>query len=158
VIGGARGSLKKIDISGGPAQTICDLPTGFVGGSWSQDGVILFGTNTGPLFRVSPDGGSAQPVTELTTSRRETGHAWPHFLPDGRHYLYVSQNVDTRASAIFSRSLDSSQTQLVLHGASNVTYSPTGYLIYSGHGTVLAQKFDANSLRVVGAPFQSLNR
>src|SRR5205814_1866517 len=41
------GELKKMDISGGPPQTICELgPPGVsgAGGSWNQDGVILFGT------------------------------------------------------------------------------------------------------------------
>src|SRR5262249_50393761 len=83
VVGGASGSLKKIDISGGPAQTICYLPTGLVTGSWNQDGVILFGNTTGPLHRVSADDEAPQPVTKLNTSRRELGHLWPHFLPDG---------------------------------------------------------------------------
>jgi serine/threonine protein kinase len=46
VIGG-RTSLKKIDISGGPAQTICDLPNGIVSGAWNQGGVILLGDTTG---------------------------------------------------------------------------------------------------------------
>jgi len=50
VVGGAGRSLKKIDISGGPAQTICDRPPGFVGGTWNQEGVILFGGTTRPLF------------------------------------------------------------------------------------------------------------
>jgi serine/threonine protein kinase len=150
---GARNSLKKIDISGGPAQTICDLPNGAVMGSWSQDGVILFGDITGPLFRVSADGGPAQPVTELNRSRRETGHMWPYFLPDGRHFLYLAVSADARENGIFAGVLDSNQTQLVMRGTSNTSYVPPGYLIYSNQGTVLAQKFDAKSLRITGSPF-----
>jgi hypothetical protein len=149
--GGLHTKLKKIDISGGPAQTICDLPGG-VWGAWNQDGVILFGRPDVPLFHVSSDGGTPQPVTELNKSRRETGHLWPHFLPDGRHFLYVAVSADASQNGIFSGSLDSSQTQLVLRGASNVSYAPPGYLIYSSQGTVLAQRFDAKSLRVTGGP------
>src|SRR5215813_10425683 len=37
----AEGKVKKIDVSGGPAQKICDAPTGS-DGSWSSEGVILF--------------------------------------------------------------------------------------------------------------------
>lgn len=150
---GARTSLKKIDISGGPAQTICDLPNGAVTGTWNQDGVILFGNNISPLVRVSADGGTPRPVTELNKSRRETGHQWPHFLPDGRHFLYLAMSADARESSIFSGSLDSNQTQLVVRGASNVSYVPPGYLVYSSQGTILAQKFDAKSFRVTGGPF-----
>jgi Tol biopolymer transport system component/predicted Ser/Thr protein kinase len=150
---GARTRLKKIDISGGPAQTICDLPNGAVMGSWNQDGVILFGDITGPLFRVSADGGPAQPVTELNKSRRERGHMWPHFLPDGRHFLYLAVSANARDNGIFAGALDSNQTQLVMRGTSNVSYVPPGYLVYSNQGTVLAHKFDTKSLRITGGPF-----
>jgi eukaryotic-like serine/threonine-protein kinase len=157
-VGGARGSLKKIDISGGPAQTICDLPSGVVAGAWNQDGVILFGNNAGPLLRVSADGGTPQPVTELNKSRRETGHLWPHFLPGGRSFVFAAASADTSQNSVFSGSLDSSRTQLVLGGASIVSYAPPGYLVYANKGTVLAQKFDMKSLRVTGGPFPIAER
>jgi hypothetical protein len=45
----AQGKLRKIDVSGGPAQTLCDAPAG-QGGTWNRDGVILFAPNaTGVL-------------------------------------------------------------------------------------------------------------
>ena len=37
----AEGKLKKIDVTGGPPQNICDAPTG-ADGSWSPEGVILY--------------------------------------------------------------------------------------------------------------------
>src|SRR6185436_20746543 len=37
----AQGKLKKIALAGGPAQTLCDAPTGR-GGSWNREGVIVF--------------------------------------------------------------------------------------------------------------------
>jgi hypothetical protein len=37
----AQGKLKKIEVSGGPAQTLCDAPSG-EGGTWNRDGVIVF--------------------------------------------------------------------------------------------------------------------
>ena len=37
----AEGKLKKIEVSGGPPQKICDAPSG-ADGSWSPEGVILF--------------------------------------------------------------------------------------------------------------------
>ena len=49
----AGGKLKKIDISGGPAQTLCDVHGAAVGGSWNRDGVIIFAEVPGVLMRVS---------------------------------------------------------------------------------------------------------
>src|SRR6185369_920108 len=37
------GKLKKIDTIGGPPQPLADAAN--VGGSWNQDGVIVFGTS-----------------------------------------------------------------------------------------------------------------
>jgi hypothetical protein len=53
----ASGTLKRIDIAGGAAKTVANAPTGR-GGTWNQDGVILFAptngsSGTGTLYRVS---------------------------------------------------------------------------------------------------------
>ena len=37
----AQGKLKKIDVEGGPPQTLCDAPNG-CGESWNREGVIVF--------------------------------------------------------------------------------------------------------------------
>jgi hypothetical protein len=82
----ANGNLRKIAVSGGPAQTLIDGLPGIVGGTWNHDGVVLFARATGPssaIQRVSAAGGAAAPVTMVDASRQETGHLWPHFLPDG---------------------------------------------------------------------------
>ena len=62
----ADGKLKKVSVSGGPSQTICEVGVGDgEGGTWNQDGVILFPAPrktantlpTGPLYRVPSAGG-----------------------------------------------------------------------------------------------------
>src|SRR5262249_29475633 len=57
--GGGR-ILRKIDAAGGLPISICNLPTGVLaaGGTWSQEGVILIGTVSGPVYRVSDQGGA----------------------------------------------------------------------------------------------------
>src|SRR5207244_7053101 len=40
VVFDAGGKLKKIDVSGGPAQTLCAAPPPLAGGSWNRDGVL----------------------------------------------------------------------------------------------------------------------
>ena len=41
----ADAQLKKVEVSGGPVQTICDGPGGR-GGTWNKDGVIVLAPNT----------------------------------------------------------------------------------------------------------------
>src|SRR4029453_17515935 len=51
--------LKKISVSGGAPITLCDAPSGR-GGSWGEDGMIVFTPNSTvgtALLRVSSDGG-----------------------------------------------------------------------------------------------------
>src|SRR5207244_12765076 len=47
----AHGKLRKIAVSGGPPQTLCDAAAGR-GAAWSGDGVILF-TPTQKIGRAS---------------------------------------------------------------------------------------------------------
>jgi hypothetical protein len=59
----AAGKLKKIDVSGGPALTLCDAPQAR-GGSWNQDDLIVYGLYEGGLFRVPAAGGTPVALTE----------------------------------------------------------------------------------------------
>jgi hypothetical protein len=51
------------------------------------------------------DGGQRRPVLELSKSRHEIGHGWPHFLPDGKHFLYVGRSAQAGWSSIYAGSL-----------------------------------------------------
>jgi hypothetical protein len=83
--------LKRIDATGGPAQTICDAPATKGGGTWNRDGVILFsGLNASGIFQVSVAGGEPKVVLEPDKSRQETELLTPQFLPDRRHFVYSS--------------------------------------------------------------------
>jgi predicted Ser/Thr protein kinase len=83
----SEGKLKKIDTAGGPGVTLCDAPNQIVGGSWNRDGVILF-TQNGAIMRVSAAGGTPSPVI-ATPPTGQGSYAFPKFLPDGRHFLYL---------------------------------------------------------------------
>src|SRR6266850_1327220 len=49
----ADGKLKKVDVSRGQVQVLCDAPNGR-GGTWNRDGVIVFTPDSlGGLFRAS---------------------------------------------------------------------------------------------------------
>ncbi|HLZ99102.1 MAG TPA: protein kinase, partial [Steroidobacteraceae bacterium] len=62
---GGGGQLKKIEVSGGPPQTLCEA-AGVGMGSWSRDGVIVFGGSAqGPLRRVPASGGVPTDITAV---------------------------------------------------------------------------------------------
>jgi Tol biopolymer transport system component len=150
----ADGKLKKVDLSGGPPQVLCDAPNGR-GGTWSRDGVIVFTPDAlGPLFRVSSRGGSPVELTKLDVSRSESGHRWPVFLPDGNHYIFLAANFSNKPgiNAIFVGSLDSPERRLLVHARSNASYANPGYLLYLRDKALVAQPFDLKSYTLSGEP------
>jgi Tol biopolymer transport system component len=146
-----RDKLKKIDISGGVPETVCNAEIRL--GGWNQEGIILFVSQAGNVHRVSAAGGEVKPVLDLDKSRQETGQYWPHFLPDGRHFLYLSVTADAGKSGIYVASLDSKETRRLISAESNASYAPPGFLIYGRDETLMAQPFDAGKLRITGDPF-----
>ena len=83
----ADGKLKKIEAGGGPAQTLCAISGTVPGGTWNREGILLFGSvpRGGGLYKISQDGGDPIRVTTADENDQVTAHAWPQFLPDGRH-------------------------------------------------------------------------
>jgi serine/threonine-protein kinase len=77
--------LKRVDVAGGPPQSLCDTGASPPTGAWSPDGVIIF-QNDG-LMRVPAAGGDCAPLTKLDSTRGETAHRLPFFLPDRRHFV-----------------------------------------------------------------------
>jgi len=154
----AQGKLKKIDLAGGPPQTLCDAPLPR-GGTWNREGVIVFAPHvTQGLYRVSSGGGDPSPVTSLDASRQENAHRYPHFLPDGRHFLYFSRSTLPENNSIQVASLDSRTPATLLKINSNGVYVPSrgsgaGHLLFVRDGTLLAQPFDAAARKLAGDPF-----
>jgi len=145
--------LKKTDPSVGLPKVLCDAPSFPGGGAWGKSGVILFVGESGMLQRVSAESGEPRPVHEGGKAGLETGQAWPDFLPDGRHFLYLALDRDAARTGICLASLDSEERRLLIPAASSAKYAAPGFLIYSHEETLLAQRFDARSGRLAGEPF-----
>jgi dipeptidyl aminopeptidase/acylaminoacyl peptidase len=146
----AGGKLKKVDTSGGPAQTICDAPNG-ADGSWSSDGVILFdGRGTDPLLRVPAAGGVAKTEVGVDQKAGVTGVGWPEFLPDGRRYLYMVIGENPQDQMLTVGTLDSKDSKPLFKATSRVMYAEPGYLLFVREHTLVAQKFNLDSLSLEG--------
>jgi Tol biopolymer transport system component len=145
--------LKKIDVSGGPPQMLCDVGAEARGGTWNREGVIVFSPNIRvPLQRVSAAGGVPADLTTLDSSKGEYTHRWPRFLPDGRHFLYLALGAKREHNGIYVGSLESKDKRLVLVGDSGFDYGPPGYLLFVREKTLMAQRFDTSKLQVSGDP------
>jgi eukaryotic-like serine/threonine-protein kinase len=161
VVFDAGGKLKKIDISGGAIETLCDLSGFAVGGSWNSDGVIIFGTTQRGVMRVSAAGGAATPLTALDPSRKESLNDFPSFLPDGRHFIYRRLSTAPENTGIYVGSLDAEpgeqDSKKLLSTEFAATYVPSsqhdsGLILFIRDRALLAQPFDARRLELTGEP------
>lgn len=146
------GKLKRVQGVDGLSQTTISPGGSRFGAAWSRDGTIVFhGALGGPLFRVSSAGGTPEPVTRQDESRGELSHNWPSFLPDGRHFLFLSLNAKPPATQLWIGSLDSDQRTPLLEDVSNTVYVAPGFLLFTRQGALFAQRFDP-SRRVLTGP------
>jgi len=145
----ADGKLKKIDANGGPPQTLCDAPIGR-GGAWSPNGTIVFATTPVSALSTVPEvGGTPAETTQLSEADSELSHRWPHFLPDGRHFLYFARSSSPEKSGIFVGLLGSKERHLVLRNLMPGFYA-NGYLLFLRESTLMAQPFNADKLELTG--------
>jgi eukaryotic-like serine/threonine-protein kinase len=150
----AEGKLKRIGISGGTPQAVCDTQSAF-GISWSPSGELIYTPFYGsPVMRVAASGGTPAPVTALDKSAGEVAHLWPKFLSDGRRFLYFARTKQGRESHqgwIASGSLDSRQSRRI-RPADELIGVAEGRLLFVAAGTMYAQPFDEKTLTVREEP------
>ncbi len=153
----AGGKLKKVDIAGGPVQTLCDLPGVLLGGAWTPDGTLILGSIPGPILRVPSGGGVPVPVTKAPIG--ETSHQFPFLLPDQRSFVYRAGGV---GGSVYIGSLDrkpeEQSANAITTSDAAAMYAPSpshpmhGHLLTLRNGTLLAQPFDAAKLQLEGDP------
>jgi eukaryotic-like serine/threonine-protein kinase len=144
----AEGKLKRIDLGNGLVQTLSTVPNGGVlGGTWNSDSLILYGQTAGPIMRISANGGTPVEVTRLTAG--QAAHRTPRFLPDGKTFLFSVLNSEGRG--IHVGRLDSAMTQRLLD-AGNAEYLSPSKLLFVREGTLFAQDFDPDAMKLAGSP------
>jgi Tol biopolymer transport system component len=151
----ADAQLKRIDIEEGRVQILANASSP-AGGTWNQDGTILFvPADIGPIFRISATGSVPTAVDRIDA--KQTGHTFPQFLPDGRHFLYyVAGNPEVRG--VYIGEIGGTDTRRVLDAESAATYTSVGYLLFVRQGTLYAQRLDLGQMALRGSPIAVAER
>ena len=148
----ADAKLKKIPVTGGAAVTLADAPDDR-GGSWAEDGTIVFAPNNrSGLMRVSAVGGPTQQVTTLQDG--EITHRFPQILRSGAAVLYTAStevNIGDDAKLVI-QPLPSGERIIVQRGGYFARYVTSGHIVYMQDDTLFALPFDERRLEVTGAP------
>jgi len=91
-------------------------------------------------------------VTTLDAANHETGHRWPCFLPDGKHFTYVTLPGQDLNFDVFVGSIDGGAREKLFSASSAPTYAEPGYLLFIRNGTLTVQGFDAGTRKLKGEP------
>jgi eukaryotic-like serine/threonine-protein kinase len=150
----ADGKLKAVQASGGPVVTICDALNP-VGGSWNDQGIILFVPQLGAgIYKVAAAGGSPTQVLSLDKSKF-IGFGIPEFLPDGKHFTYSATSLYPANTGTYFASIDGHENKLIVRATSSRAFA-SGYLFFAqptGSGAdLMAVAMDAASGNVKGEP------
>lgn len=150
------GKLKRIEVTGGAAQTICDLSGRIVSGAWGSSGtIVIYGRDV--IYQVPATGGELKPAVSYGGPRPTNVTIRPYFLPDGRHFLHYAGV--TQEAGIYLASLDDKESKRLLAADSDGIYAPSttqpekGWLLFLRLGVLLAQPLDAHQLTLTGEPF-----
>jgi hypothetical protein len=149
----AGGKLKRVDADGGRLQTLADAPTP-QGGTWNHDEVILFSPGSGAIYKIAAAGGTPVVVRTQDPGRQETINA-PHFLADGKRFVYWTGSPNAEVVGVYAGSLDDPNMKVRI-GKLDSWAIPTrtkagqDYLIWARNDTVIAQPWDPVSARLIG--------
>jgi len=146
----SRGALKRSALAGGSSVTVCAVDAPF-GITWDTSG-ILVGQGSRGVFRCPS---SAGPPQQLAAVKPDELAQLPQLLPDGDHLLFTIAPASFSPSRwdrarIVVQSLKSGERKVLIDAGSNGRYLPTGHLLYSLAGVVLAIRFDPDRLQTSG--------
>jgi len=161
-VGFAEGRLlRKVAITGGPAETIAQASLR-IGGTWAPDDSIIFAAPdeaTG-LRRVSANAGTVEVLTRPAQTRGERYHLWPEMLPGGRAVLFTitAKTGGLAADQVAVLDLGTQEYKVLVRGGSHAHYVPSGHLVYTAEGTLRAVSFDLARLEAGTMPVTVLPR
>jgi len=150
--------LKKVPVSGGPAITLAEnVQERFGGGSWGDDGNIVYTANGFLLSRVPGTGGVSEPLV----SRDSIAGAmfWPSVLPGGGGVLFEHCLNQCNQHDLAVLDVATGSMKVLVPGATRGWYLGTGHLVYATEaGALYAVPFDLERRTVTGSPVPVLDQ
>ena len=80
-----NGAVMKMQVPDGAPEVLWKAKGNFAGGTWGSKGTILFGLGGSSLQAIPAAGGG---VITLPLPKNSISGYFPHFLPDGEHFLF----------------------------------------------------------------------
>jgi serine/threonine-protein kinase len=147
-----RSKLDVIDVTGARKQTLISNAFDPHGGSWADDGAILYApTSQSGIYVVSPGDTVPRRLTTVRTDRREIGHMWPQALPGGHEFLYYVASADDSVRGVYLASVGSPRGRRIVGTSASAIYA-SDHLLYVRNGALVAQHLDVRAAKLTGEP------
>jgi serine/threonine-protein kinase len=149
-------TLSKVPPDGGSAAPIAEIPSGVLGGAWSEDGTIFVGS-VGGLLKVPSSGGSLELVLNGPKG-------FPEVLPGGKTVVFnagplvTPDTLDDLTIEAYDVAAGKSRPLGLTGYAPRYlrTSGRTGHLVYVNRGTLYGVAFDPQRVEVRGTPVRLL--
>jgi serine/threonine protein kinase/Tol biopolymer transport system component len=121
-------------------------------GTWSAESGIVYGV--GPnIYRVAE--GEAPTAITFNDLPKNADNRFPLFLPDGRHFLFLSG--DFGASTLRVGSVEGGTSKALFRAESQAAYTEPapgrGHLMFVRDGNLMAQPFSLTAMQAQGEPY-----
>jgi Tol biopolymer transport system component len=145
----ADARVKRLDIASGRVEELAGAAVPG-GGTWNDDVIIYASTVDSPLQRMLANDSHPGPMPVTTLAPGQIGHRAPHFLPDGRHFIYYATG-SANVRGIHIGDVHGTLAQRLFDADTPAVYA-AGHLLYVHQGTLFAQRFDPKRLTLDGDP------
>ncbi len=148
----AESKLKRVGVDGTTPLTLCDAPLDARGGTWSDEGHIVFADAYGGLSLVAVTGGVPTRMTVPPGAPKHQTDSWPQFLPDGRHFLYLrleGPGIGEGATAYLGTSAGANPRTL-LSGVFNAVFVAPDRILFTDANGIKIQRVDLDRGQMIG--------
>jgi serine/threonine protein kinase/dipeptidyl aminopeptidase/acylaminoacyl peptidase len=151
----ANSTLMKMRLPDGSLELLTRSTTRPAGGAWNRDNVIVVGSLTHPLRRLTGTDEPTEHVSSLDRTAGDRGDTNPQFLPDGRHLLFVRQGGNASRAGLWITSLDNPEAERRLVEASAGEFAGNvpeigPAVLFVRNERLFVQSFDLDRLELVG--------
>jgi hypothetical protein len=149
LVGLSDTSLRRVRLSDGLIEIVAPQTSEYYGG-WLPDGRVVF-TMEGRLWLSGRTPGAAPTPLTKADAASATTESQPAAVPGGETILFVSTRSEAPDTArIEALSVASGARSVIVERASSPLLTASGHLLFVRDGALLAARFDARNLRVVG--------
>jgi hypothetical protein len=152
VVAVANGRLIRLSTAAGANEVLCEK-FGAYPSTINRVGTILAWTAPPTrIISVSPDDCTPRDRSPSDAAGFDVKYGYPHFLPDGNHFLFAAIRKDKHHEVLLG-ALNDPKTQVLIRNGSDPKYLTSGYILFSRDGYLMAQSFDAKSMTTRREPF-----